>query len=66
MLMFNLDIEGVSASSGSACSSGIESDSHVLVAIGHPPSRKTIRFSFSHLNTIEEIDQTIEILKKHT
>lgn len=66
MLMFNLDISGVSASSGSACSSGIESDSPVLIAIGHPSDRKTIRFSFSHLTTSDEIDQTIEILKKYT
>ncbi len=66
MLMFNLDISGVSASSGSACSSGIESDSPVLLAIGHPSERKTIRFSFSHMTTLEEIDLTIEILKKHT
>lgn len=66
MLMFNLDISRISASSGSACSSGIEHDSHVLQHIGHPPERKTIRFSFSHLNTIEEIDFVIEKLKKFT
>jgi len=66
MLMFNLDISGISASSGSACSSGIEHDSHVLQHIGHPSDRKTIRFSFSHLNSIEEIDFVIEKLKKFT
>ena len=66
MLMFNLDISRISASSGSACSSGIEHDSHVLQHIGHPPERKTIRFSFSHFNTIEEIDFVIEKLKKFT
>ncbi len=60
MLMFNLDIAGISASSGSACSSGIESDSHVLQAIKHPSDRKTIRFSFSKYNTIEEIDFVIQ------
>ncbi len=63
MLMFNLDIAGIAVSSGSACSAGIEEDSHVLTAIGHPPSRKTIRFSFSYLNTFEEIDFVIEKLK---
>jgi len=63
MLMFNLDISGISASSGSACSSGIESDSHVLVAINHPKDRKTVRFSFSKFNTIEEVDHVIEKLK---
>jgi len=66
MLMFNLDIAGISASSGSACSSGIESDSHVLVAIGHPSNRKTVRFSFSKFNTIKEVDQVIEKLKTMT
>lgn len=66
MLMFNLDISRISASSGSACSSGIEHDSHVLQHIGHPAERKTIRFSFSHFNTIEEIDFVMEKLKKFT
>lgn len=66
MLMFNLDIAGISASSGSACSSGIEADSHVLVAIGHPKDRKTVRFSFSKFNTIEEVDKVIEKIKTMT
>ena len=64
LLIFNLDIHGISASSGSACSSGIEHDSHVLIAIGHPSHRKTVRFSFSHFNTMEEVDQIVEILCK--
>jgi len=63
MLVMNLDIAGISASSGSACSAGIEEDSHVLVAIGHPSERKTIRFSFSTFNTEEEITYTIQKLK---
>ncbi|MDF1694989.1 MAG: cysteine desulfurase family protein [Saprospiraceae bacterium] len=66
MLMFNLDIAGISASSGSACSSGIETDSHVLVAIGHEKSRKTVRFSFSKFNTIEEVDAVVEKIKTMT
>jgi cysteine desulfurase len=64
MIMFNLDIAGISASSGSACSAGIEEDSHVLIAIGHPPERKTIRFSFSSYNTIEEVDHALAIINK--
>ncbi len=64
LLVMNLDIEGVSASSGSACSSGVEEDSHVLQAIGHPHERKTIRFSFSPFNTLDEIGRTAGILKK--
>lgn len=64
MLMMNLDIAGVCASSGSACSSGVENDSHVLQHIGHKPGRKTVRFSFSHLNSKEEIDFLINHLGK--
>ncbi len=66
LLVMNLDIAGISASSGSACSAGIEEDSHVIQAIGHPPDRKTIRFSFSDMNTMEEIQYTIEKLKEMT
>ena len=66
MLMMNLDILGISASSGSACSSGAELDSHVLQAIGHDGKRKTVRFSFSHLNTLDEVDYVIEKLKTIT
>lgn len=53
---------GVSASGGSACSSGAEAASHVLQGINHPLDRKTIRFSFSHLNTFEEIDQVLQLI----
>jgi cysteine desulfurase len=64
LLLLHLDIAGVSASGGSACSSGAESaGSHVLTAIGAEPNRKTIRFSFSHLNTLEEVDAVVEKLK---
>jgi cysteine desulfurase len=66
LLVMNLDIAGISASSGSACSAGIEEDSHVIQAIGHLPDRKTIRFSFSDMNTMEEIQYTIEKLKEMT
>ncbi len=66
MMMMNLDIAGIAASAGSACSSGVENESHVLQAIGHDPKRKTVRFSFSHLNTKEEVDYVIEQLKKIT
>jgi cysteine desulfurase len=66
MIMFNLDIHNICASSGSACSAGIEEDSHVLTAIKHPKSRKTIRFSFAPTTTKEEIDYAIETLIKIT
>ena len=63
MIMMNLDIKGISASAGSACTSGVENDSHVLEGIGHDPQRKSVRFSFSHFNTEEEVDYVIACLK---
>jgi cysteine desulfurase len=63
LLLFGLDIAGISASGGSACSSGAEKGSHVLEAIQADPDRKSIRFSFSHYNTKEEVDWVIEKLK---
>lgn len=63
MLLLSLDIAGISASGGSACSSGAEVGSHVMAAINAEATRKTIRFSFSHYNTKEEIDFVIEKLK---
>lgn len=62
MLLFNLDINGISASGGSACSSGSNIGSHVLTAIGADPSKPSVRFSFSKYNTIDEIDFVIEKL----
>jgi cysteine desulfurase len=56
MLLFNLDLHGISASGGSACSSGAATGSHVLNHL-YPDSRRgAIRFSFSKYNTIDEID----------
>ncbi len=63
LLLLNLDVSGISASGGSACSSGAEHGSHVLESIQSPAGRKTIRFSFSHYNTEAEIDFLIEKLK---
>lgn len=63
LLLLSLDIAGISASGGSACSSGAEKGSHVLGAIGADPERKSIRFSFSHYNTREEVDFVIDKLK---
>lgn len=63
LLLLSLDIAGVSASGGSACSSGAEKGSHVLEAIGADPARKSIRFSFSHYNTRAEVDTAIEKLR---
>ena len=59
MLLMNLDMVGISASGGSACSSGIDVGSHVVGHL-HPDSlRHTIRFSLSHHNTREEVDYVV-------
>ena len=62
LLLMNLDINHISASGGSACSSGIDVGSHVVGHL-HPDSKRhTVRFSFSHHNTREEIDRVVERL----
>ena len=62
LLLMNLDLNGIAASGGSACSSGIDVGSHVIGHL-HPDSpRHTIRFSFSHHNTRAEIDEVVEKL----
>lgn len=65
MILLNLDMHGVSASGGSACTSGSNKGSHVLQAIGLQENAisNSIRFSFGVQNTMEEIYQTIEVLK---
>jgi cysteine desulfurase len=64
MLLFNLDIAGISASGGSACSSGTNIGSHVLNGIQANPNRPAVRFSFSKYNSKEEIDYVIVKLKE--
>ena len=63
MVLFNLDLQGIQASGGSACSSGSLIGSHVLASIKHPQDRDSVRFSFSRFNSIEEVDTAIEALK---
>jgi cysteine desulfurase len=64
MLLFNLDLHGISASGGSACSSGATVGSHVLRAIQADPQRDSVRFSFSRFNTKAEVDYTVGKLKE--
>jgi cysteine desulfurase len=64
MLLFNLDINGICASGGSACTSGTDQGSHVIRAINNDPNRVTVRFSFSKYNTREEVDRLIAKLKE--
>lgn len=66
MLLFNLDINGICVSGGSACSSGASSVSHVIKALynGKNGDVVPIRFSFCKLNTKEEVDTVIAKLKQ--
>jgi len=63
MILFNLDINNICASGGSACTSGADQGSHVIRAINNNPNQVTVRFSFSKHNTKEEVDYVVEKLK---
>lgn len=64
-ILFLLDLNGVAVSTGSACSAGAVSPSHVLTAMGLPPERvnSAVRFSFGKYNTEEEVESVVGILK---
>ena len=64
MLLFNLDINNICASGGSACTSGAEQGSHVIRALKDNPNNVTVRFSFNKHNTNSEIDHVVEKLKE--
>jgi len=63
-LLVALDLEGVAASSGSACSSGTPAPSRVLLACGLPEAevRATLRFSFGWTTTEEDVVRLLEVL----
>jgi len=65
-LLVSLDLKGVLASSGSACTSGSFEPSYVLIATGVPPERAqgSVRLTLGEDNTEEEIDYTIEAIKE--
>ena len=64
MILFNLDINHICVSGGSACSSGADVGSHVIRAINNNPNLVTVRFSFSKHNTKEEVDAVVSKLKE--
>lgn len=64
MLLFNLDIAGIAASGGSACASGSELGSHVLMGINAEEDRANVRFSFSKYTTAEETSYAVKTLAK--
>lgn len=63
-LLLNLDLKGIAASSGSACTSGSLEPSHVLLGMGicHEIAHGSLRFSIGKSNTREEIDYVLEVL----
>lgn len=65
-MLLNLDLRGIAASSGSACTSGSLDPSHVLLAIGlpHEIAHGSLRFSLSEDNTLEEVEQVVDELEK--
>ena len=65
-MLLLLDMYGIAASSGSACTSGSLDPSHVLLAIGlpHGIAHGSLRVTFSHHNTEEEVDQIVDALEK--
>ena len=63
-LLLSLDMYGICASSGSACTSGSLDPSHVLLAIGlcHEVAHGSLRISLSDENTMEDVDRILEVL----
>lgn len=66
ILLFQLDLNGIACSKGSACQSGSDAGSHVLNALLTKEQLKnpSLRFSFSAFNTTGEVDYAVEVLKK--
>jgi len=63
-LLLMLDLKGIQASSGSACTSGSLDPSHVLLSIGlpHEIAHGSLRLSFSDQNTLEDADYILSVL----
>ncbi|ANI88904.1 cysteine desulfurase [Arachidicoccus ginsenosidimutans] len=64
MILYNLDINGICVSGGSACTSGANQGSHVISAIKPDSDEVAVRFSFSKHNTKEEVDEVVAKLKE--
>ncbi len=65
-VLFMLDIKGIALSTGSACSSGAVTPSHVLLAMGidEKTAKSSIRFSFGKYNTLDEVENVIDVLSE--
>lgn len=64
MLLFNLDINGIAVSGGSACTAGSNQGSHVIAALIKSQDCQPVRFSFGRFTTKEEIDYTLSKIKE--
>lgn len=66
LLLFHLDLKGIACSKGSACQSGSTGGSHVLHEIldAEAVKQPSLRFSFSHQNTREEVDYVVSVLRE--
>ena len=64
MFLFNLDINGVCVSGGSACTAGSNMGSHVLAALPNSQNCQPVRFSFGRFTTKEEIDYALEKVRE--
>ena len=64
MILYNLDINNICVSGGSACSSGADVGSHVIRAINNNPNIVTVRFSFSKYNTTDEVDAVVNKIQE--
>lgn len=64
-ILFLLDLNGIAVSTGSACSAGAVSPSHVLTAMGFDTARakSAVRFTFGKYNTADEVAAAVEVLK---
>ena len=63
-LLLNLDMQGIAASAGSACTTGNSQPSHVLLAMGltDEQARSTVRFSVGRGNSPEQIDEVVDVV----
>ena len=65
-VIVKLDLEGIGASVGSACTTGSAEPSHVLTAMGYPDeeARGALRFSFGHATTDREVDEAVNVVPR--
>jgi cysteine desulfurase len=67
-LLLNLDLSGIQAGNGSACSTGVARPSHVVLALGYSEwvALNSVRLSLSALNTPEDVQAILEVIQQVT